>query len=339
MDINATRFALLEKHGFFRFYDREDLSVAEFINSECTVLEWWGLDLENVVRELGLLLAEWVAIVNLRSQLLGDTEKARERALGVFSERISGITFFGKYDPDFDRSELREVLYYVIYGQRWLQANICLFEHWTESCREISRKLSQPQVLHSIVGLRGYESRFQPIDGYSKYPRIGLPFWRQAVEIFDLRDEKPVNQVKVSKTTSPSRVVPGTYRPRIDFYSYLKEIDAEVFKSELCERGILNNSEEFIPRKNTFHKLTHILALPYMLQHLGVIDNSFFECTQLERVDIYTASFSIQFGRNMLSDLTITDFITQLEKKDQTDIAWIFYNEISASVESARIAV
>lgn len=148
-----------------------------------------------------------------------------------------------------------------------------------------------------------------------------------------------MNRDTVSKTTPPVRVLAVTYRPRIDFYSYLKEIDVEVFKNELCERGILNTPEEFIPRKNTFHKLTHILALPYMLQHLGVIDNSFFECTQLERVDIYAASFSIQFGRNMLSDLTVTDFITQLEKKDQTDIAWMFYNEISSSVESARITV
>lgn len=78
MDINAERFALLEKHGFFCFYDREDLSIAEFVNSECTVLEWWGLDLESVVKELGLLLAEWVAIANFRSQLLGDLDKVRE---------------------------------------------------------------------------------------------------------------------------------------------------------------------------------------------------------------------------------------------------------------------
>jgi hypothetical protein len=329
--INPERFALLEKHGFFRFYDREDLSIAEFVNSECTVLEWWGLDLESVVKELGLLLAEWVAIVNFRSQLLGDLGDTAEIALSVFSERISGITFFGKYDPDFDRSELREVLYYVIYGQRWLQTNVCLFEYWTESCRQISRSLNQQQASHSLVDLRGNESRFQPIDGYSKYPRIGLPFWRQAVEIFSLRGERSTD-----KPTVYVRAFAVANEPLGNIYRYLKGIDVETFRNELCERGILSGPEQFIPRKNTFHKLTHILAMPYMLRHLGVIDSSFFECTQLERVDIYAASFSIRFGRNVLSDLAVTDFMTQLEKKDKTDVAWIFYNEISASVESSR---
>ncbi|QRR00897.1 hypothetical protein [Dyadobacter sandarakinus] len=323
--------ALLEMHGFFRFFQIDDPNIIEFIESECTVLERWGLDLEAVVKELGLLLAEWSALLDFRSQIFQEWESQKESGLAAFSERISGITFFGKDDPEFDRTEIREVVYYVTYGQPSL-ANVCLFDHWSESCQQIADGLDGHKARLALFDLRGQENRFNAIDGFSKYPRIGLAFWRQAINILLLHFE-----AGPGTPAAPARGTASTKPPRSDLYAYLNGNDMESFKRELFERGILSGPDQFIPRKNTFHKLTHILALPYMLQHLGVIDASFFECTQLERVDIYAASFSIRFGRNVLSDLAVTDFMTQLAKKEKTDIAWEFYNEIAASVESARI--
>lgn len=334
--MNPERFALLEKHGFFRFFDRDEPSIAEFANSECTVLESWGLDLELVIKELGLLLAEWSAIVKFRSQLLGEHGDSHQMALGVFSERISGITFFGKYDPDFDHTELREVLYYVIYGQPWLHSNVCLFDYWIESCQRVLTKFDDQQAGYYLVQLRILEGKFHPIDGYSKYPRMGLQFWQRAIDL-----------ASHSSTELQGQPAPGEHlvprvarkKPLGNIYDYLKGLSIENFKEQLYQRGILSSSYRFIPKKNTFHKLTHILALPYILQYHQVIDSSFFECTQLERVDIYAASFSIEFGRNILSDLAITDFMIQLEKKSRTDIAWDFYHEVAASVEASRIAI
>ena len=334
--INPKRLALLEKYGFFRFFDRDDLSIAEFANSECTTLEWWGLDIELVIKELGLLLAEWSAIVNFRSQLWGEYGDPHQMALGVFSERISGITFFGKYDPDFDRTELREVLYYVIYGKPWLHSNVCLFDYWIESCQRALAMLEDGQARHYLVQLRVLESKFHPIDGYSKYPRIGLQFWQRAI---DLASHKSAGSHGQPATVEHLVARVPRQKPLGDIYDYLRGLNVEKFKQQLYLHGILSSSYHFIPKKNTFHKLTHILALPYILQHHKVIDSSFFECTQLERVDIYATSFSVEFGRNMLSDLAITDFMVQLEKKNRNDIAWDFYNEVTESIEASRINI
>lgn len=334
--ISPKRQELLEKYGFFRFFDRDDLSIAEFANSECTTLEWWGLDLELVIKELGLLLAEWSAIVSFRSQLLAEHTDSQQIALAVFSERISGITFFGKYDPDFDRTELREVLYYVIYGKPWLHSNVCLFDYWVESSQRAFARLEGEQARHYLVQLRVLESKFHPIDGYSKYPRMGLQFWRRAIDLASHKSAESQGQ-----PATVEHLVPRAPRkkPLGDIYDYLRGLNLEKFKEQLYQRGILSSSYHFIPRKNTFHKLTHILALPYILQHHKVIDSSFFECTQLERVDIYAASFSVEFGRNQLSDLAITDFMVQLEKKNRNDIAWDFYNEVTESIEASRINI
>lgn len=323
--MKAKRIALLDLHGFFRFFEQEDPSILEFVESECMMLERWGLDLEQVVAELGSLLSEWSALLKFRNQIF---PSSYETGLAAFSERISGITFFGKDDPDFLRTELREVLYYVIYGRRAFN-NTCLFDHWTDSLTQISMELDEGEGKLAIFNLRSQENKFHPIDGYSKFPRIGLAFWQQAIGIFTLRFEHASTPV-----ISQERKAAAT-KPRGDIYSYLTDVDVDAFKRELFQRGIISGPQEFIPRKNTFHKLTHILALPYMLQHLGVIDASFFDCTQLERVDIYAASFSIRFGRNVLSDLAVTDFVTQLEKKDQSDIAWVFYNEVAAAVKAS----
>jgi hypothetical protein len=326
--MKAKRIALLDLHGFFRFFEREDPSILEFVESECTVLERWGLDLEQVVAELGSLLTEWSALLKFRNQIFPGSYTT---GLATFSERISGITFFGKDDPDFLRTELREVLYYVIYGRRAFN-NVCLFDHWTDSLTQISRELNDEEGKLAIFNLRSQENKFHPIDGYRKFPRIGVAFWQQAIGIFTLR----FGHASVP-AVSQERKAAATKQPRGDIYSYMTGVDVDAFRKELFQRGIISGAQEFIPRKNTFHKLTHILALPYMLQHLGVMDASFFECTQLERVDIYAASFSIRFGRNVLSDLAVTDFITQLDKKDQSDIAWVFYKEIAAAVEASIV--
>ena len=335
MHISLERFALLERYGFFRFFDQEDASVTEFATSECTVLERWGIELEAVVQQLGELLVEWTAIINLRSEIVGNFTAFRESELSAFSERISGITFFGKDDPDFNRTELREVLYYVIYGHPASFNNVSLFDYWIESWQLILDELSPKQVSKYLIKLRTLESKFHPVDGYSKYPRMGLQFWQRAI---DLAQHKTHSQN--IQTTSPAPTAPvyrHTKSPAGDIYSYLIGLDVESFKRQLYDHGILNSSYSFVPRKNTFHKLTHILALPYILKHHGVIDDSFFDCTQLERVDIYAASFSVQFGRNILSDLAVSDFMTQLENKDKNDVAWAYYHEVTASVDASRV--
>jgi len=336
MYISPEKFALLERHGFFRFFDHDDLSITEFATSECTVLQRWGIELESVVKQLGELLIEWAALINLRSEIVGNFTASRESELSVFSERISGITFFGKDDPDFNRTELREVLYYVIYGHPAAFNHVSLFDYWIESWQLILDKLSPKKGSEHLIKLRTLESRFHPVDGYSKYPRMGLGFWQRAIDLAQHRAQPKDIQRTTSATTAP--VYRLTNRsPLGEIYSYLQGVDVESFKRQLCQRGILNSSFHFIPRKNTFHKLTHILALPYILRHHGVIDDSFFECTQLERVDIYAASFSVQFGRNILSDLAVSDFMTQLEKKDKTDVAWAFYHEVTASVDASKL--
>jgi len=334
MHISPERFALLERHGFFRFFEHDDLSITEFATSECTVLQRWGIELEAVVKQLGELLIEWAALINLRSEIVGNFTASRESELSVFSERISGITFFGKDDPDFNRTELREVLYYVIYGQPATFSNISLFDYWIESWQQMLGKLTYEQISEYILKLRTTESKFYPVDGYSKYPRMGLGFWQRAIDLASHKAQ-PIN---IQATTSaPTSLIYRPTKSPADIYSYLKGLEVKSFKEQLCQRGILNSSFHFIPRKNTFHKLTHILALPYILRHHGVIDDSFFECTQLERVDIYAASFSVQFGRNILSDLAVSDFMTQLEKKDKTDVAWAFYHEVTASVDASKL--
>ncbi|MCF2496524.1 hypothetical protein [Dyadobacter chenhuakuii] len=335
MDTVPERLALLEKNGFFRFFNEDDPSIIEFATSESTVLQKWGIELEAVIKQLGELLVEWAALIHLRSEIIGGFLASRESELAVFSERISGITFFGKDDPDFNRTELREVLYYVIYGQPASFNNVSLFDYWIESGQLILDKLSPKQVSEHLIKLRTAESKFYPVDGYSKYPRMGLRFWQRAIDLAQHTAQPQNIPATTSAPTAP--VYRPTKSPAGDMYSYLKGVDVESFKGQLCHRGILNSSLDFIPRKNTVHKLTHILALPYILKHLGVISDGFFDCTQLERVDIYTASFSIRFGRNILSDLAVTDFITQLENKDRNDVAWAFYNEVTASVDASRL--
>ena len=335
MYISPEKFALLERHGFFRFFDHDDLSITEFATSECTVLQRWGIELESVVKQLGELLIEWAALINLRSEIVGNFTASRESELSVFSERISGITFFGKDDPDFNRTELREVLYYVIYGQPATFSNISLFDYWIESWQQMLGKLTYEQISGYVLKLRTTESKFYPVDGYSKYPRMGLGFWQRAIDLASHKAQ-PIN-IQATTCAPTAALYRPNRSPLGEIYSYLQGVDVESFKRQLCQRGILNSSFHFIPRKNTFHKLTHILALPYILRHHGVIDDSFFECTQLERVDIYAASFSVQFGRNILSDLAVSDFMTQLEKKDKTDVAWAFYHEVTASVDASRV--
>jgi hypothetical protein len=335
MDIVPERLALLENNGFFRFFNDDDPSITEFATSECTVLQNWGIELEAVIKQLGELLVEWAALIYLRSEILGGFIASRKSELAVFSERISGITFFGKDDPDFNRTELREVLYYVIYGQPASFNNVSLFDYWIESWQLILDQLNPKQVSEHLVKLRTAESKFYPVDGYSKYPRMGLRFWQRAIDL--AQHTAQLQNIPATTSAPATPVYRPTKSPAGDLYSYLKGLDVEGFKGQLCQRGILNSPSHFVPRKNTFHKLTHILALPYILKHLGVINERFFDCTQLERVDIYTASFSIRFGRNVLSDLAVTDFMTQLENKDRNDVAWAFYNEVTASVDASRL--